>query len=216
MRHMRKALSLLLVLAMVVCFAVPAMAASPADATVTVYVTTGMFTKGGINGTTGAQIPQAFSGGDPASHLLTGYTKVTLDIEDITSEQLTTYRGKYNAPTTLSTDVNVLDAVVAALSIRGFTCAGGWDSYSTPNGGYISSVSPNGIPENHVGTATINGVNYTKYYGTGWNLAFTQYNEETEAFEYVVPKYYGTRYIVEDGMTIVFDLSAYELYYPAN
>ena len=37
MKHMRKALSLLLVLAMVVCFAVPAFAASPEGATVLVH-----------------------------------------------------------------------------------------------------------------------------------------------------------------------------------
>ncbi|MDY4598259.1 MAG: hypothetical protein SPC78_01295 [Candidatus Faecousia sp.] len=43
MKHMRKALSLFLALALVICFTVPAFAASTDNATVTVYVTQGIF-----------------------------------------------------------------------------------------------------------------------------------------------------------------------------
>lgn len=60
MKHMRKALSLFLALAMIICFAVPAFAADTDTATVTVYVTTGMFTPGGYDPDHGTFLEQEF------------------------------------------------------------------------------------------------------------------------------------------------------------
>ena len=108
---MRKALSLLLVLAMVVCFAVPAMAASPEGATVTVYITRDMFTKGGID-SNGNQIPQAYIGGVPTSYV----KKVEVEPSKITASELAQYRNSYSNPDTTSTTVNVLDAIACALT----------------------------------------------------------------------------------------------------
>ena len=53
---------------------------------------------------------------------------------------------------------------------------------------------------------TINGVEYTKYYGNGWRIAIGQNGVFT------TPALYGTSYNIEDGMTIVFDLSDYVIY----
>ena len=73
MKHVRKALSLLLVLAMVVCFAVPAMAAGTDEAVVTVYVTTDMFTEGGYDPDHGTFLEQEFRDGESLEILnLTG------------------------------------------------------------------------------------------------------------------------------------------------
>lgn len=88
MKHMRKALSLLLVLAMVVCFAVPAFAASPEGATVTVYITEDLFTKGGIDTATGKKIDQEYIGGIPTSYI----KKVEVDISGISTTELKTLK----------------------------------------------------------------------------------------------------------------------------
>ena len=203
MKHMRKALSLLLVLAMFVCFAVPAMAASPEGATVTVYITRDMFTKGGID-SNGNQIPQAYIGGVPASYV----KKYEVKPSEITAAKLAEYRASYKNPDTTSTTVNVLDAIACALTENNLTYTGGWDTYNTPNGGYISSVS--GFSgESASARVRVNGTWYMKYSGSGWNIAFNQGN----GFE--VPAYYGNNYPVTNGMIIVFDFSAYELYYAA-
>lgn len=200
---MRKALSLLLVLAMVVCFAVPAMAASPEGATVTVYITRDKFTKGGID-SNGKQIPQAYIGGVPTSYV----KKVEVKPSEITASELAQYRNSYSNPNTTSTTVNVLDAIACALTKSNLAYTGGWDTYNTPNGGYISSVS--GFSgESKSEEVEVNNVLYTKYSGSGWNIAFNQGN----GFE--VPAYYGNNYSVTNGMIIVFDFSAYELYYAA-
>lgn len=203
MKHMRKALSLLLVLAMVVCFAVPAMAASPEGATVTVYITRDKFTKGGID-SNGKQIPQAYIGGVPTSYV----KKVEVKPSEITASELAQYRNSYSNPNTTSTTVNVLDAIACALTKSNLAYTGGWDTYNTPNGGYISSVS--GFSgESKSEEVEVNNVLYTKYSGSGWNIAFKQGN----GFE--VPAHYGNNYPVTNGMIIVFDFSAYELYYAA-
>lgn len=94
MKHMRKALSLLLVLAMVVCFAVPAFAASPEGATVTVYITEDLFTKGGIDTATGKKIDQEYIGGIPTSYI----KKVEVDISGISTTELKTLKASYNNP----------------------------------------------------------------------------------------------------------------------
>ena len=73
MKHMRKALSLFLALAMIICFAVPAFAADTDTATVTVYVTTGMFTPGGYDPDHGTFLEQEFRNQETLSdHLFNG------------------------------------------------------------------------------------------------------------------------------------------------
>ena len=207
MKHMRKALSLLLVLAMVVCFAVPALAASPEGATVTVYITKDLFTKGGIDSSTGNKIDQEYIGGIPTSYI----KKVEVDISGISTTELKALKASYNNPDAeTQTTVNVLDAIAYALSdtksgaALGYT--GGWDTWNTPNGGYISSVDGyTGTPK--VTEEEIGDTLYTKYSGSGWNIAFGTGTTLTP------PEYYGTYYGVTDGMIIVFDFSKYELYY---
>ena len=41
---------------------------------------------------------------------------------------------------------------------------------------------------------TINGVQYERYTGSGWNIAFTQNGQ------YVVPELYGNNFVIEDGI----------------
>ena len=83
-----------------------------------------------------------------------------------------------------------------------YSYTGGWDTWNTPNGGYISSVA-GFTGESKTEEVEINNVLYTKYSGSGWNIAFKQGN----GFE--VPAYYGNNYPVTNGMIIVFDFSAY-------
>ena len=80
MKHMRKALSLFLALAMIICFAVPAFAADTDTATVTVYVTTGMFTPGGYDPDHGTFLEQEFRNQETLSdHLFNGCEAAELD-----------------------------------------------------------------------------------------------------------------------------------------
>lgn len=55
----------------------------------------------------------------------------------------------------------------------------------------------------------VNGITYDVFSGTGWNIACTQNGELTAL------SLYGTSYELVDGMEIVFDISEYEIYYPA-
>lgn len=66
------------------------------------------------------------------------------------------------------------------------------------------------LPEDDTTNPTINGVQYERYTGSGWNIAFTQNGQ------YVVPELYGNNFVIEDGMEIVFDYSPYVQYYPVT
>lgn len=84
----------------------------------------------------------------------------------------------------------------------------GWDSHTTPNGGYINSIPNGGEPVyNATTTTTLDGVNYNVYSGSGWNIAIGTSSSNISSIEH-----YGTEYTLTDGMIIVFDYSAYELY----
>lgn len=78
-----------------------------------------------------------------------------------------------------------------------------------PAGGYIHYVQGQNIETNDTRQETVNGIKYDVYSGTGWNIACTQ-NGVISAL-----KCYGTNYGLVDGMEIVFDVSPYEIYYPA-
>lgn len=212
MKHMKKAFSLIMALVMVICLAVPAFAASTDEATVTVYVTTGMFTEGGYDPDHGTFKTQEFKDSENLDkHLFDGMEPLVLDAATVSAllfseDGYVGIREVYSAPATLSSDVNVLDAIICALQLNGYECEGGWDSVSTYPGGYVHSVTPNGIPTGGSTKATIDGVEYTKYYGTGWRIAIGQNDEFT------TPSKYGTSFPIQDGMIIVFDLSSYVIY----
>lgn len=206
MKHMRKALSLFLALAMIICFAVPAFAADTDTATVTVYVTTGMFTPGGYDPDHGTFLEQEFRNQETLSdHLFNGCEAAELDGVTIAAMFEFT-RPVYGKEANYSENANVLDAIICALMANGLEATGGWDSVNVPNGGYVHSVTPGGIPTGGATTETINGVEYTKYYGNGWRITIGQNGVFT------TPALYGTSYNIEDGMTIVFDLSDYVIY----
>ena len=94
MKHMRKALSLFLALAMIICFAVPAFAADTDTATVTVYVTTGMFTPGGYDPDHGTFLEQEFRNQETLSdHLFNGCEAAELD--GVTIAAMSSLPGQY-------------------------------------------------------------------------------------------------------------------------
>ena len=116
----------------------------------------------------------------------------------------------YNPPAGLQT--NVLDAIIAAFYNNNvFDIRGGWDAHPVegPAGGYIHYVEQQNIETNDPRQETVNGIKYDVFSGTGWNIACTQ-NGVISALEL-----YGTNYGLVDGMEIVFDVSPYEIYYPA-
>lgn len=201
MKLKKRIISLVLALIMIVGMSVSAFAITPGNAAVTVYITEGKFSKGGID-SNGNLIFQTYTGGASSGYV----RKVEINTSNIDAAQLTSLKLSYGNPNTGDSDINVLDAIAYALSSNSLNYSGGWDAWSTPNGGYISTVS--GFSGNSsVEMVEIGNREYTKYSGFGWNIAFDRGN----GFE--VPAYYGTSYSVEDGMVIVFDYSEYELYY---
>ena len=106
----------------------------------------------------------------------------------------------------------MLDAIIAAFYNHDvYVIEGGWDANPVegPAGGYIHYVEGQNITYNPTRQEVVNGITYDVFSGTGWNIACTQNGELTAL------SLYGTSYELVDGMEIVFDISEYEIYYPA-
>lgn len=213
MKRMRKLLSLVLALVMLCGFMSVNTFASSTEATVTVYVTTGMFSPGGYDFDEGKAVLQEYLGGTPTAdnYFSTTLGKQEIKISDI-STHVTAARACYAAPSTFTGNPNVLDAIYTALAMQSRTPFGGWDAYNSPNGGYLSGFGSDGYatyntPDEY---EAADGTTYDVYTGTGWQIACTQSGTITECSTY------GTNYSLYDGMVIVFDLSAYTIYYPQS
>lgn len=211
----KRALSLLMAVMMLVALVVPASATTDTSGTVTVYVTYGMFTEGGYNTAEKAPAKQAYnSTGVPTGTQINAnfglINGVSFAIDDIAAYS-EAFRYAYNAPDSFNNYPNIVDAVLTAFAEKyplisdNIVC--GWDSVTTPNGGYINSI-PGGEPVYYPATTeTLDGVTYTVYSGYGWNIAYG-----TNATNIAALDHYGTNYALSDGMIIVFDYSAYRLY----
>lgn len=211
MKHIKKFLSLLLVLTMVLAMSSGVFAKEASSGKVKVSITYNMFTKGGLDAA-GKPLQQTYKGGTPtmanvnANYYILNYE---MSIEDI--QELVVDSGVrdtvYNPPAGLQT--NVLDAIIAAFYYNNvFDIQGDWDAYPMhgPAGGYIHYVAGQNIETNATRQETVNGSKYNVYSGTGWNIACTQ-NGVISALEL-----YGTNYELVDGMEIVFDVSPYAIY----
>ena len=197
----KRLLSLIMAVMMVVVLVVPAAAATTdtnEPATVTVYITEGLFDEGGF--ANGAPRQQAYiKDGEPdASDWMTQlpfdeeFTPMVLDSDTIAALM---DRSLYSAPdsyTEENPNPNVLDAIIVALMLNGYT-----DIHT------VAPVQPTYQPTTQ---ETIAGTTYNVYRGFGWNIACTQ-GDSIQALSL-----YGTNYSLTDGMVIVFDFSAYTLY----
>lgn len=212
----KKVLSLLMAVMMIVALVVPASATANTSGTVTVYVTYGMFTPGGI----GEQ--PAYRGGIPTSANINAnfyISNCTISISDV-SDCLADTQSAYAKPTTTPSSFktpNVLDALLVAFWLNGTDITdsdmvvAGWDANPLEGnpGGYINGVYPqyatydNPYPD----TETINGVVYNKYSGSGWNVAYG-----SSASNIAATGTYSTNVALTDGMIIVFDFSPYCIY----
>lgn len=185
--------------------------ASEAEPSVTVYITTGMFTEGTPSD------PQHYqSGVNPAAHPLNNsHTWAqTVTLSNV-NKALTTTQGIYHGVAGRMEVPNLLDAIIVALHQAGIQyvdITGGWDDYDPSQpGGYINGFTPGGEPKvNETKTETIDDITYRVYSGTGWQIAYGTAVSNIEAIDL-----YGTNYGLEDGMIIVFDLSPYAFYYEA-
>ena len=215
MKNIKKFLSLLLVLAMVFAMSSSVFATeATSSGTVTVSVTYNKFTKGGIDAN-GNAVAQAYKGGTPtmadanANYYILNYEMSIDDIKELVVDGLIR-DSVYNAPAGLQ--VNVLDAIIAAFYNHDvYVIEGGWDANPVegPAGGYIHYVEGQNITYNPTRQEVVNGITYDVFSGTGWTIACTQNGELTAL------SLYGTSYELVDGMEIVFDISEYEIYYPA-
>lgn len=221
----KRLLSLIMAVMMVVVLVVPAAAATTdttSGGTVTVYVTYGMFTKGGYD--TAAKAPKAQeynSTGLPTSDNINANFYISgmeLSIRDIQEYYLDTTQYAYGVPDTSASyfkTPNVLDAILSAFLVNGIDITdtnavnAGWDSKPVVGnpGGYIHSVSPDVPKYNETIKQTVDGVLYNIYSGSGWNIACGTSASNIKALDA-----YGTSTALTDGMIIVFDYSEYQIY----
>ncbi len=217
MKKLRKILSLALVLVMLCSMMNLSAFASADDPEVTVYITRNMFTEGGYSEVKKEPVLQEYIGGLPSA---SNYFNSVLGMHTVKISDISSMSSYYGSPSSIPNTPNVLDAILHVLTTTKtadttdaeettYAPVGGWDSYTVPNGGYISYFSPEGgTTYNDATSVTKNNVVYDVYTGTGWQIACTQSGTVKECSNY------GTSYSLSDGMVIVFDLSAYSIYYP--
>lgn len=221
----KRLLSLIMAVMMVVVLVVPAAAATTdttSNGTVTVYVTYGMFTKGGYDTVAKAPKAQEYnSDAAPTSDKINANFYInayTLSISDIEANYMETTQSLYGAPTEKPDyfkEPNLLDAILAAFFENGIditdpnTVYTGWDDHPVRGnpGGYINYVAPQYPVYNDTTKETMDGVQYNVYSGEGWNIACGTSASNIKALDA-----YGTSTALEDGMIIVFDFSPYRIY----
>jgi hypothetical protein len=219
----KRLLSLIMAVMMVVVLVVPAAAATTdttSNGTVTVYVTYGMFQNKGIG------TYPAYKGGLPTSADTNSnfYIEgVELSISDIQNYYMETTQTVYGVPDTSASyfkSPNLLDAILTAfwtnekeeyfVDITDTNVVNaGWDSnpkYGNP-GGYINSVYPDNTTVTVTEGQVVDGISYTIYRGTGWNIACGTSASNIKALDA-----YGTSTALTNGMIIVFDYSPYVIY----
>jgi hypothetical protein len=212
----RKALSLFLAVLMLCSIMSVTAFASPTDPEITVYFTRGNFTPGGYDFANETYLPSVYQGTSPTPAASTAFANdlfaVTVSLSSIDT---TATRAVYASSGQYTGNINALDVIITALIAKSRSPYGGWDSWSSPAGGYISgflndgSTSYNGytIYEDE-GT----GNTYYHYTGTNWQIAYnTTFGGNLSA-----ASVYGSSITnLFDGMVIVFDLSDYDMYYLA-
>lgn len=211
----KRLLSLIMAVMMVVVLVVPAAATENGSGTVTVYVTTGMFTTGGID------TSQTYKGGTIYSNPNFGIMSYTLDIDTIEDDYVSSTQLIYQAPENASAlkTPNILDAILAAFfenNIDIFSdVVAGWDAnpIEGPAGGYINGVAPDyaKYDDPFPSTVTVGTTTYNLYSGWGWNIAYG-----TSLSNITASEVYGTSVELTDGMIIVFDYSQYTIYEAQN
>lgn len=221
----KRLLSLIMAVMMVVVLVVPAAAATTdttSDGTVTVYVTYGMFTKGGYDTAAKAPAKQEYnSDAAPTSDNINANFYInayTLSISDIEEYYMETTQGLYGVPDTSVSyfkTPNLVDAILAAFFENGIditdtdVVSAGWDDHPVVGnpGGYIHYVAPDYPTFDETTKDTQDGVEYNVYSGYGWNIACG-----TDASNIKALDAYGTSTALTGGMIIVFDYSPYLIY----
>lgn len=226
----KRLLSLIMAVMMVVVLVVPAAAATTdttSGGTVTVYVTYGLFTKGGYDTAKKAPAKQAYnSDAAPTSDKIDGNFYIDgmeLSISDIQNYYMETTQTVYGVPDTSASyfkSPNLLDAILTAFwtnEKEGYfvditdtnVVNAGWDSKPVAGnpGGYIHGVSPEYTTVKIQNGVVVDGVSYTVYTGNGWNIACGTSASNIRALDA-----YGTSTALTDGMIIVFDYSPYVIY----
>jgi hypothetical protein len=221
-KNMKRVLSLALVLLMLCSVMSISAFATSSNPTVIVYATTGMFTTGGYDPNTQTISDPTLLNVHPSTKLISGFftgfdgTNYWFDELSMSDPDFVDfYEAIYDAPSDFSNHVNILDAVIFAMVFNGYDCYGGWDSYTSPNGGYIYNVdsynsSYYGSSTPTYNALTLNGVNYDRYQGTGWRILVKYPGGSFQELEH-----YYTEYPIVDGMEIIFDYSPFDIYWPA-
>ncbi len=201
-------------LAMMMLCSIMVVNASAATGTVTIYFTRGNFTTGGYDFVADTFIPSVYQGTNPpTSYFGNGLTYETYDLATITTN-LSSVRAVYDTNGEISGDVNVLDVIIYALVDKGRSPDAGieydWNT-GDPLGGAIYGFQSDGSTDYYGYTVynAPNGHTYNHYTGTNWQIAYGT-NSLAAASTY------GTNILASNGMVIVFDLSAYDMYYKVS
>ena len=202
------ALSLILTLSMVIGFTTTSFAASdaPKDGTVYVSITKDNFDKTGnyVGGGSAAVLDKK-----TITDVAVPISKIRKDIKDKNIKDI--YLNGVKDPQ--NGEPSVLDAIIVGVR-KGmgqdkYSIKGGWDSYTKPNGGYISNIGNYALKPNKTDYYKgKNGNKWGKSTGSGWQIAYASKNGKLHKADI-----YGSNILVEDGMKIVFDVSDYEMYW---
>ena len=215
-RTMKKGLAI--VLALVMVFAMTATAfASTDNPSVKVSVTANNFSSSGEytgTGFTNLVVPIANYQVDIAN--------VDYYIADKTSFDLKSVYLPSSVTDPMGGSASVADAIIATIwenygkyldeEQTSPSVVGGWDSITSPNGGYISNIMNYTLQSN--ATTYFRGENGNKWgrsTGTGWNVA---YKYADGSFQKAAQ--YTSNIPLVDGMEIIFDVSPYDMTWDTN
>lgn len=186
--------------------------ASELDPVVTVYITKTNFSAGGYDFEHGEYIPSEYQG---LSDTPADSTKFSDDLfaVEVHLNQINTTSTRAVYDSTYSGALNALDVIIAALQSKGKNVYGGWDTYN--DGGYITGFDGDGSSNYSYYEMYYDDFSeswFRHYTGMNWQFAYNTVEDGILTESNV----YGTSVTnLFDGMHIVFDLSFYNMFYPA-
>ncbi len=155
----------------------------------------------------GGGTPLAFNVNGNPNVYITNQSKSVAQFNQIATT--TWKRAHYlpsNVPNPLPGKASVVDAILNICEMNGLTTQSGWDSYNTPNGGYISNLNNITLPYNVTYYQGANGNKWGHATGSGWQIAY-----RIGTGNYIVSATYLTSTKVAPNMEIIMDLSPFDM-----
>lgn len=218
-KNLKKILSIVMILTMVFAMTATAFANTNTDGYVTVSVLQNSFNLSGGYVSNG---PAVTLGTDENGNAVTivNYQVPISKVEEFIADSEDDLKSVYlpsGVTDPMDGTASVADAIIAAVWEKCGkysddaetvpTVTGGWDSWTSPNGGYISNIVNYPLQYNDVTYFEgENGNKWGRSTGTGWNIAYKYANGTM-----VAATQYTTNIALVGGMEIIFDVSSYDM-----